>query len=148
MCRSDTLRLLALKCFCIFYCVSKVERKAKLRDLCNQVPYLTPTRYGRVPKTQENTVLKRVNRSALTQQDLVTRRLQGTDKTANKDKHEKLTTKMIQKKNRHLKVVRKQQERHWEVMFSQPCAMSAAYLKISVDFICVNKTYYDYQYEI
>ena len=107
-----------------------------------------PTRYGRVPKTQENTVLKRVNRSALTQQDLVTRRLQGTDKTANKDKHEKLTTKMIQKKNRHLKVVRKQQERHWEVMFSQPCAMSAAYLKISVDFICVNKTYYDYQYEI
>ena len=56
--------------------VQQIERKAKTRNRCNQVPYLTRNTIWEVTKTQENTIRKNGKRSALYQQ--VTTRLQGT----------------------------------------------------------------------
>ena len=56
----------------------KVEKKTKIRNRYNQVPYLNQKPIGELTKTQENTIHKRAKRSALSWQ--VTTRLQGTYK--------------------------------------------------------------------
>ena len=60
----------------------KVERRTKIRNRYNQVPYLTRnTNWESDMNTRkQHTSLKRAKRSAFSQQ--VTTRLQGTDKTA------------------------------------------------------------------
>ena len=56
----------------------KVRKKAKIKNVCNQVPHLT-TPYRKVTKTHANITYKKAKRSAISQQ--VTTRLQETDNT-------------------------------------------------------------------
>ena len=81
--------------------MSKVERKAKIRNRCNQVPYLTQ---NTIRESDKNTRKYNIQES-----QEVSPFTAGDHKAArnSKDKHETKITKRIHKKEHHLGTVSK-----------------------------------------
>ena len=84
----------------------KVRKNAKIGNLYNQVGDHKGKGQKRRKKTHQETIThKRAKKSAISQQ--VITRLQGTDKTAQKDKDEKINNKKDPQKKYHLGIVGK-----------------------------------------